>query len=510
MKTPPKPSDEKERLRLQSAALEAADNGIIITDPDGIIQWVNPAFTRLSGYTAEEAVGQSTRILKSGKQDPSYYRQLWETIISGKVWRGELINRRKDASHYTEEMTITPVLDAEGNISHFISIKQDITARKIAEEKLQEAMSQLEKNYRETERARSVIKAILDASSEAMILVSPDDEFIAINKKFEQFFALRAKKILGRCFADMLPHFERIFKDPAGIKARFEDASCDLSAQYKETVTQLWPQKRDLEIYSAPVQNRRGGYLGRLFVFRDCTHEREVDRMKTEFVSLVSHELRTPLTSIEGYVDLLLGGDAGELQNEQKDFLQIIRRNADRLTLLVTDLLEVSRIEAGAIKLNIEEIDLSPLIQGVAESLRPQIENKNQTLSVSHGEDLPPIPGDANRIIQVLTNLLSNAHKYTPSGGRISVNSRLEDEDVRIEVTDTGIGLTQEEQERLFTKFFRAENPTTKEVRGTGLGLWITRSLVEMHGGEIEVASNPGKGSTFSFTLPVAEETNQE
>jgi PAS domain S-box-containing protein len=495
---------EKERLWLQSAALEAAANGIIITDTNGIIQWANPAFARLTGYSVEEAIGQSMRLLKSGKQDPSYYEDLWGTITAGKVWHGELINRRKDGSHYIEEMTITPVCDAQGEVCHFISIKQDVTARRTAEEKLKKTLDQLEVQYLEAEQARSEARAILDATSEAMIFVSPDDEFLAVNRAFEQFFNLKARKILGRRFAELLQYFERIFEDPAGMKARFEEASRNSNIKNRETVAQCWPQKRELEVYSSPVQNTKGRYLGRLYVFRDVTHERGGERLKSEFVSLVSHELRTPLTSIVGYVNLLLDGDAGELKEEQTSFLETIKRNSDRLTLLVSDLLDVSRIEAGAIQLKIKEVDLVPLVQGVVESLRLQIESKKQILNIDVGRELPLVLGDANRIIQILTNFLSNASKYTPPGGSINVAASLENEHVRINITDTGIGLSKEEQGKLFTKFFRAENPATQKVSGTGLGLWITRSLVEMHGGEIKVTSAPGKGSTFSFTLPVS------
>jgi PAS domain S-box-containing protein len=503
MKVASGPDSEKEWLWLQAAALEAAANGIIITDTKGIIQRANPAFTRLTGYSLEEAIGQSTRLLKSGKQDPSYYEDLWGTVTAGKVWHGELINRRKDGSHYIEEMTITPVCDVQGKVCHFISIKQDVTARRTAEEKLRKTLDQLEVQYLEAEQARGEARAILDATSEAMIFVSPDDAFLAVNRAFEQFFHLKAKKILGRRFAELMQHFERIFEDPAGMKARFEEASRNRH-MHRETVAQCWPQKRELEVYSSPVQNARGGYLGRLFVFRDVTHERGVERLKSEFVSLVSHELRTPLTSIVGYVNLLLDGDAGELNEEQISFLETVRRNSDRLTLLVGDLLDVSRIEAGAIQLKSTEVDLFPLAQGVAECLRLQIESKKQILNIDMGRELPPVSGDTNRITQILTNLLSNAHKYTPPGGSIHITASLENEHVRISVKDTGIGLSKEEQDKLFTKFFRADNPATQKVGGTGLGLWITRSLVEMQGGEIRVMSAPGEGSTFSFTLPVS------
>jgi two-component system, sensor histidine kinase and response regulator len=237
---------------------------------------------------------------------------------------------------------------------------------------------------------------------------------------------------------------------------------------------------------------------------RQAAAEREANRVKDEFISLVSHELRTPLTSIKGYVDLLLEGEVGELETEQREFLTIVKNNADREVALVNDLLDISRIEAGKVDLLRSAIDLGALIRGAANGLRPQIEAKRQQLSVEVPTSLLPVDADANRVSQILTNLISNAHKYTPSGGSILVSASQIDGEVQVDVRDTGVGLTQEEQQHLFQKFYRAKNRATQEVSGTGLGLAITRQLVQLHGGETWVKSVPGEGSTFSFTLPVA------
>ncbi len=235
--------------------------------------------------------------------------------------------------------------------------------------------------------------------------------------------------------------------------------------------------------------------------------QREVDRMKSEFISLVSHELRTPLTSIKGYVDLLLDGDAGEVTEEQQEYLEIVKNNSDRLVSLINDLLDVSHIESGKLELQRTSINLARLVAGVTASLRPQIETKHQNLSIDIEQTLPAIWGDADRITQILVNLLSNAYKYTLPGGTISLRAfKVEPDRVRVDVQDTGIGLSPDEQAHLFTKFYRAKNPATQEVGGTGLGLTITRSLVELHDGEITVTSKPGVGSTFSFTLPITQE----
>jgi signal transduction histidine kinase len=234
----------------------------------------------------------------------------------------------------------------------------------------------------------------------------------------------------------------------------------------------------------------------------EATRANELTQLKSEFVTLVSHELRTPLTSIAGYVELLLEEQGGTSAEAQREPLGIVKRNADRLLQLIDDLLDISRIEAGKVELKRARLDLVGLIREVANSLRPQIEAKEQRLTLDLGEGLPAVSGDADRVTQILTNLLSNAHKYTPPGGSVAITADGEEGLVRVNVQDTGVGLSADDQARLFTKFFRAQHHATAGVGGTGLGLAITRALVALHGGEITVTSALGHGSTFSFTLP--------
>lgn len=207
---------------------------------------------------------------------------------------------------------------------------------------------------------------------------------------------------------------------------------------------------------------------------------------------------------VEGYPhSILLEEDLRRLSVEQLEFLDIIKNNADHLLMLINDLLDLSRIEAGAVDLQLAPLDLARLLQQVVTSLRPQVEAKAQQLIVDLPAVLPAMQGDADRVIQILTNLLSNAHKYTLPGGSITVATRLEHNQVRVDVSDTGVGVSPGDQEKIFTRFFRSCNRSTQDVPGAGLGLAITRSLVEMQGGEINVTSTLGKGSTFTFTLPV-------
>ncbi len=234
---------------------------------------------------------------------------------------------------------------------------------------------------------------------------------------------------------------------------------------------------------------------------------RRANDAKTEFVSFVSHELKQPMTSMKGYTDLLMKGIGGPLNDQQKQFLQVIRNNVGRMDQLVQSLLDISRIESGRLKLDLGDVVPEEIVSEAVQAFEPTIRSKDQEILVNIEPDLPTVTGDRGRLLQVLTNLISNANKYTPEGGTItlSVSNWQEkgQEYVRWSVQDTGIGMTQEEQERLFTKYFRASNMAVQNVQGTGLGLVITRSIIEMHGGEIWVESEYQKGSTFSFAVPI-------
>lgn len=264
------------------------------------------------------------------------------------------------------------------------------------------------------------------------------------------------------------------------------------------------PEHRIVEVRTNPVVDRAGRYLGCVSTLHDVTAEREVAIMKNEFVSMVSHELRTPLTSIKGYVDLIVDGEAGEINEIQREFLEIVQENSDRLVSLINDLLDISRIESGRVHLKIEPIELPDIVQGVADTFRTFADQSTVSLSAHVAKNLPRAAADRDRAGQVLMNYVSNAIKYSPGGGSVSINVKRRGNFVLLEVTDTGIGISAEDQRQLFTKFFRVDSSLTREIGGTGLGLSICKSVVELMGGEVWVRSTEGKGSTFGFSLPVA------
>jgi signal transduction histidine kinase len=239
-----------------------------------------------------------------------------------------------------------------------------------------------------------------------------------------------------------------------------------------------------------------------VIVFRDVTREREIAQAKNEFVSVVAHELRTPMTSIKGYTDLILQGALGEVNSKQRHFLEIVKTNVDRLSELIGDLLDTARIEAGRVRLEIEPVQVASIVGEVCDSLAETIRERGLELTIEAAPEIPAVQADRNRLIQILMNLLSNAYRYTPSGGSITVSVQSTDDAVLVQVTDTGIGIAPEDQEKIFERFYRVDHELVNQQAGTGLGLPIARSLVELHGGRLWLESEFGAGSTFSFTLP--------
>lgn len=231
---------------------------------------------------------------------------------------------------------------------------------------------------------------------------------------------------------------------------------------------------------------------------------RQADLAKSEFVSLVAHELRTPMTSIRGYADMLVKGTVGTLTDQQQEFVRTICVNAERMRVLVSDLLDISRIETGQLRLEPKAVQLTAALDRALESTKAQIQARSQHFTTDVPPDLPLVCADPDRLEQVLTNLISNAYKYTPEGGRIHIRAWLRDGHVHCAVSDTGIGIAKKDQLRLFTKFFRSDDEAVRRESGTGLGLCIVKNLVELQGGKIQVESQPGEGTTFTFTIPVA------
>jgi PAS domain S-box-containing protein len=361
----------------------------------------------------------------------------------------------------------------------------------------------------QVESAKS--QAILEDIADGVMVTDAQGRVILFNAASERILDLPRQDALGRTTSEMLGLYGSQARDWIETVAEWAEHP-DSHAGGEYLSAQLSIEGRVVSIHLAPVlmggPNRPQEFLGTVSVFRDVTAEVEVDRAKTEFVSMVSHELRTPMTSIKGYADLLLMGSAGSLTQRQEQFLSVVRNNVDRLTMLVDDLLDISRIESGRLDLRLERVDVQEVVERVITSMRARANQRGLLLQAEMpGEELglPKVCADPYRVFQILTNLVANACQYTPSGGRIIVSARAVSGKVQVAVSDSGIGIAPENQDKIFERFFRADDPVVQESSGTGLGLSIVRSLVEMHGEEIWVESELGEGSTFTFTLPVVD-----
>ena len=353
-------------------------------------------------------------------------------------------------------------------------------------------------------------QAILEGIADGVMVSDAAGEIILFNAAAERILDFKRDEMLGRPTDQLTGLYGSSAQNWANAITRWtEDPTT-----YNET--ELFQERLEMgskviSVYLSPVTHNNE-FLGLVSLFRDITREVEVDRIKSDFVATVSHELRTPMTSIKGYADLLLMGAAGNLTEDQINYLEIIRGNADRLSLLVNDLLDISRIEQGRVELELVDLKLKDPVGDILDTLDVRFgeDPKVIHLAVSIPEDLPTFEADQRRITQILLNLVLNAYQYTPDGGSVIINAEVESEGVRIDIIDTGIGITSEDHQQVFDRFFRGEDPIVMATAGTGLGLSIVQNLVDMHNGRIWLESEPGEGTTFSVFFPFTQQQLQQ
>jgi PAS domain S-box-containing protein len=359
----------------------------------------------------------------------------------------------------------------------------------------------------EVEQTRAIVESI----SDAVLVFDAYGEVILVNSATARVLGLTSRILLRRRLDDT-DFGDLSVKDQEMVTALFRSARAakESLSRGQDLVSSVFrAARRVIQVSFSPVSVREEGPSVMVAVFRDITAEAELDRMKSEFISMVAHELRTPMTSITGYVDLLMLGMLGPITDQQSEFLQVVKQNAQRLLTLATDLLDISKMESEGLTLNLQSVSVADVVAEAVVAMEKQIEAKEQVLVVDVPRDLPEVTADRDRMIQVVTNLLSNAHKYSPRDSEIEVCALRTDGHLELSVKDSGIGISVEDQKRLFTRFFRADNAIMTEEDGTGLGLAICLEIVERHGGEIQVDSELGKGTTFRILLPSRDDSTE-
>ena len=367
--------------------------------------------------------------------------------------------------------------------------------------------SMLRKEKEEASRSQAILESVADG----VLVTGPDNKITFLNSSVQDILTIKPNRVLGHSLENFGGMFGKASATWMETIQRWSKApgSYIPGDSYAEQL-ELGNDRIAL-VHLAPVI-MQNDFLGTVSIFRDITHEVEVDRLKSEFVATVSHELRTPMTAIKGYVDILLMGAAGAINENQSHFLDIVKSNIDRLNILVSDLLDISSIEAGRVTLLKQSLNLEKISRDIITELQDRSSNdkKLMTFAIDCPELLPHIQGDAGRVRQIMLNLMDNAYHFTPENGTITVHihSQAGSREVQVDIEDTGVGIAEKDQERVFDRFYRGDDPLVLATPGTGLGLAIVKQLVEMHDGRVWMKSEgiSGKGSTFSFTLPIYDE----
>lgn len=340
---------------------------------------------------------------------------------------------------------------------------------------------------------RNKTMAIIENLTDGVILLNKKKQIEIINSPATELFNIGKKEAIGKCFVDLLdieniPEIKKILIDKDRIRNIYREEVATLDGLHLEITSVLL--KDEIE------------EKGFLIIIHDVTKEKLIEKMKTEFVSVAAHQLRTPLSAIKWTIRMILDGDAGEINEEQRELLEQTYISNERMIRLINDLLDVSRIEEGRLLYDQEDARIEDVLDSVIEASQEMLRNKNMVLEVNKKET-PKVRIDKEKIGVVIQNLLENAIKYTEQGGKIKITLDNDEKNVIFKIEDSGVGIPKSQQDRIFTKFFRAENVTRMETNGTGLGLYTTKNIVQAHKGQIWFESEENKGTTFYFTIPI-------
>jgi PAS domain S-box-containing protein len=359
------------------------------------------------------------------------------------------------------------------------------------------------------ERARTAfVSGLLSAATEQSIIATdPNGTITVFNRGAERMLGYTAEEMVGKTTPIVLHDPEEVRARAAelGVAPGFEVFS--EQARRGRAETREWTYiRRDgsrlrVSLSIAPYYDGAGDLRGLVKIGTDVTERAAAEQLKDEFVALVSHELRTPLSSIIGYLEVLSDDSTGSLTPRQRQFLDVVDRNARRQLRLVSDLLFLSQVDAGRVRLHVDHLDVAELAKAAIEAAQPRAKAGGVTLQLE-ADDTTSLLGDPDRLGQVIDNLLTNAIKFTPGGGVVDVRVSGNADTVVIEVSDTGVGIPAAEQRQLFTRFFRASTATSRAIPGIGLGLTIVKAIVDAHRGTVSVTSSEGNGTTFRICLP--------
>ena len=488
----------EEHMRSLLQMVEQSPACIVMTDPKGNIEYVNPKFTELSGYTFAEVRGQNPRILGSGYKSREEYDELWRTIESGRQWRGEFRNRHKDGSLYWEAALISPILEPDGRITHYVAIKEDITQHRRTQEEL---------------RKRDInFKKIVDILPQLVSYVDRNLRYRFVNAAYSSFFTssdlvgLTVPEVIGEeAFEIAREHVQQVFQGK--------------TVHYGATLPYPEMGERFVDVYLIPDYSGSGEVEGYYSILNDLTHLKKIEdslrlakdeaeaanKLKSEFLANMSHEIRTPLNGILGMLQLM---QSTNLDAEQQECLQTAIKSSERLTRLLSDILDISKIEADKLVFRDHAFEIRDVEKALGELFGQAVKEKGIDYTFRADPRLPEkVMGDEARLVQVLFNLVGNSLKFTEQGSvcvEATVLPFTAGAPLRLlfTVTDTGLGMSDQIQRDIFEPFIQSDGSYTRRYQGVGLGLTIVRKLVQRMGGSLCLDSTSGQGSAIFVSLP--------
>jgi PAS domain S-box-containing protein len=484
--------ESEQIVKKLSKVVENSPDVIFITDPDGRIEYVNPAFKKVTGYKDKEALGKTPRILKSGRMNDKYYRKLWDTILSGNPFHSEVINKKKNGELFVYDEFITPLFDKNGSIINFISVGTDITEKKKAERELKESEARF--------------RTLFEESQDAILITSPDGRFLDFNKAATDLLGYTEEEMHELPVTELYVNIE----DRRRYRAVLEEKGSlkDVELQFKKkdgTVIDI--------IASASVhRDKNGNIISFRTILRDITERnrarrelkealeqaQEGERVKTLFLANMSHEIRTPLNAILGYTELLEASTAHMVSEEEQVFFDAVKNNCNRLMGTVHEILDMSQIDAGTFKTHMKQHDLVELMEIATMPLRKKAEEAGLEFKVRSTTQSAPIIADEYCVIQSISNVVENAIKYTPKG-KVEVILKGTRSTYNVMVKDTGVGIAKSNIEEIFKEFKQESEGYTKQYQGVGLGLSLVKKYMDLCNAKIFVNSKKGVGTTFTL-----------
>lgn len=496
----------EDQLKLLSRAIEQSPVTIIITDPKGRIEYVNPKFTETTGYEFEEVKGFNTNVLRTAKHPDGFFRDLWITINAGKDWQGEFYNKKKNGEYFWESVIISPIINSEGKITHFVAVGEDVTDKKKLKDDL--------------EKSENRFHSVWNNASEGMSLLDHNGIIVDANKSFAELFETTYDNIILKPLSVLFAEDEKEAKMET-FRIKFNTKNI---APYFEREVKLWNGKKKWFAVSNSFILDETNNILLLSIFSDITESKrmlqelteakekaeEMNRIKTYFFANMSHELRTPFIGIIGYAELLY-----EIldDSESKELVEVIVNSSKRLINTLNKILSLSKLEFEKPELIIASVNITSLIDDAHKLYLKTAEQNNISLIKNNFTKPEIIQTDEKLIKEILDNLISNAIKYTREGYvtiDVAKETKGTDEFLIIKVSDTGVGIPKDKQEIVWQEFRQASEGLNRAYEGTGLGLTITKKYVEMLNGNIILESEPGKGSTFTISLPILKIIDNE